>query len=65
MWDCPNCGCMNIAASLEFCPQCFKVRGAVPEPSAPDMTINTTPVETPNVQAPESDPVPPELQGES
>jgi hypothetical protein len=23
MWDCEKCGCMAIAGSLGFCPQCF------------------------------------------
>jgi hypothetical protein len=26
MWECEHCGCQGIAASLEFCPQCFKPR---------------------------------------
>jgi len=26
MWDCPDCGCLRIAASLTFCPMCFRER---------------------------------------
>lgn len=26
MWNCPHCGCQAIAASLTFCPMCFKTK---------------------------------------
>lgn len=26
MWDCPECGCLSIAASLTTCPMCGKER---------------------------------------
>jgi|HubBroStandDraft_5_1064220.scaffolds.fasta_scaffold00014_60 hypothetical protein len=28
MWECKNCGCRAIAASLEFCPMCRLPRQA-------------------------------------
>lgn len=35
MWECEHCGCKAVAASLDFCPQCFRARTepeAVKEP---------------------------------
>jgi uncharacterized Zn finger protein (UPF0148 family) len=36
LWNCPECGCQNIAPDLVFCPQCFKprVQEQPAEPSA-------------------------------
>lgn len=35
MWECPNCGCQNVAASLNNCPMCTMARYPVPVPVVP------------------------------
>lgn len=35
MWECPECGCLAIAADLEICPQCLEPR---PAPDAGEPT---------------------------
>jgi hypothetical protein len=50
MWDCPECGCHNIAADLEFCPQCLKPRAVVPA------AVEEPPAETEATAAGDTDP---------
>jgi hypothetical protein len=36
VWDCKQCGCLNIAPDLETCPGCQKPRPKSYEPNPPE-----------------------------
>jgi hypothetical protein len=42
MWDCPECGCRNIAESVDECPMCG-APNPESKPAAPDLSDQEQP----------------------
>lgn len=42
MWDCPKCGCRNIAHDLMFCPACGHERGETKVPAQDPVPVAKT-----------------------